>query len=53
MNVRVFDLNGRMIGNTRRVRRWGEVVMPEAAGMYIIEVDGNDGEKHRLQVVRQ
>jgi hypothetical protein len=53
MSVRVYDLNGRMIGNTRRIKRFGEVVMPEASGMYIIEVDGIKGEKHRLQVVRQ
>jgi len=27
--------------------------MPGAAGMYIIEMEGANGEKHRLQVVRQ
>jgi hypothetical protein len=53
MSVRVYDLNGRMVGNTRRIRRLGEVEMPGAAGMYIIEMEGADGEKHRLQVVRQ
>jgi hypothetical protein len=52
MSVRVFDLNGKMIGNTRRVRRLGEVVMPETAGTYIIEVVVNEKEVYRLQVVR-
>lgn len=53
LEVRIYDINGRLVGNTRRIRRLDEVEMPKTAGTYVIEVMVNERETHRLQVVRQ
>jgi hypothetical protein len=52
LDIRVFDLNGRQVGGTQKVRRSGEIEMPVVPGSYVVEVSVNRRDSHRLMVVR-
>lgn len=52
LDIRVFDLIGRQVGGIQKVRRTGAIEMPTVPGSYVVEVNVNRRESHRLMVVR-
>ena len=53
LDIRVYDVNGRLTGKTQRVNRPGKIVLPDMSGTYIVEVSVSQRETYRMQVIRQ